>query len=131
VRDVNHSTMTESDSDLVIVGKITSSYGIRGWVKVHSFTEPLTNILEYNPWYLKQDGQWRECAIQEGRVHGRGVVAHMKGVDDRNAADLLRGQQIAIRRTQLPEAAAGEYYWISQGAQPSERVAKLLKADAA
>jgi 16S rRNA processing protein RimM len=104
--------MTASDSDFVVVGKITSSYGIRGWVKVHSFTEPLTNILDYNPWYLKQDNQWREFVLSEGRPHGKGIVAHLKTIDDRNQADLLRGCEIAVTRTQIPEAEAGEYYWI-------------------
>jgi len=104
--------MTTSDTDFVIVGKITSSYGIRGWVKVHSFTEPQTNIFDYAPWYLKQDGQWREYTLSEGRTHGKGVVAHLKNVDDRNQADLLRGIEIAVRREQLPEAEDGEYYWL-------------------
>lgn len=104
--------MTESETDFVIVGKITSSFGIRGWVKVHSFTEPLTNILDYTPWYLKQGDQWLVYQVQEGRIHGKGLVAHLKGIDDRNQADLLRGQEIAIHREQLPEPETGEYYWI-------------------
>jgi len=104
--------MTVSETDFVVVGKVTSSYGIRGWVKVYSFTEPVTNILDYNPWYLKQDHQWREFTLCEGRAHGKGVVAHLQTIDDRNQADLLRGFEIAVRRSQIPAAETGEYYWI-------------------
>jgi 16S rRNA processing protein RimM len=107
--------MEETDSQFVVVGKITSAYGIKGWVKVFSYTDPVSNILQYTPWYLpvspQQEG-WRCCEVLNGRPHGKHVVAQLAGIDDRNQAELLRGMDIAVPRDQLPEPAEGEYYWL-------------------
>ena len=84
---------------------------MRGWVRVFSYTEPRDNIVNYQPWYLKRQGQWQQRELAEGRRHGKGVVAHLQGCDDRNAAALLIGADIGVRRGQLPPVAAGEYYW--------------------
>ena len=59
--------MTANAQDFIVVGKISSAYGIKGWVKVISFTDPEDNLLQYRPWYLKQAGQWKNVAISEGR----------------------------------------------------------------
>ena len=101
-----------NDSDMIQVGRITGLYGVRGWVKVFSDTQPRDNIVNYQPWYLRQqDGQWREVVLAEGRMHGKGVIALLAGLDDRDEARKLIGTDIAIRRDQLPPAGPGEYYW--------------------
>ena len=84
---------------------------MRGWVRVFSYTQPRENIVRYRPWYLHRDGEWQEHEIAEGRAHGKGVVAHLAGCDDRDQAASLIGTEIGIRREQLPAAAPGEYYW--------------------
>lgn len=104
--------MTDEASGLVEVGRFTGVYGVRGWVKVYSYTEPKENILEYNPWYVHTGGQWRSMEVAEGRVHGKGIVARLVGYEDRDAASLLTGAEIAIARDQLPPADPGEYYWV-------------------
>ncbi|MGD8567164.1 MAG: ribosome maturation factor RimM [Gammaproteobacteria bacterium] len=107
--------MEETDSQFVVVGKITSAYGVKGWVKVFSYTDPVSNILQYTPWYLpdspKHNG-WRRCELVNGRLHGKQLVAQLEGVNDRNQAELLRGTDIAVPRSQLPEPEEGEYYWL-------------------
>jgi len=102
--------VSESD-DYIVVGRISGLYGVRGWVKVFSHTQPRENILSYASWYLKRQGAWVEAVIEDGRVQGKGVVAKLKGCDDRDAAAALMDSTIAIRREQLPQAAPGEYYW--------------------
>ncbi|MBE0509636.1 MAG: ribosome maturation factor RimM [Chromatiales bacterium] len=97
--------------ELIVLGRITGLYGVRGWVKVFSHTQPRENILGYPLWLIGDAGQWRSIALEDGRVHGKGVVAKLKGCDDRDAAAALMGQSIAIRREQLPPAPEGEYYW--------------------
>jgi len=84
---------------------------VRGWVKVFSHTQPRENILSYATWYLKRQGAWVEAVLEEGRPQGKGIVAKLKGYDDRDAAAALMETTVAIRREQLPQAVPGEYYW--------------------
>lgn len=95
----------------VIVGKITGVFGIRGWVKIYSYTEPATNILRYSPWQLEKNGQWHTIEVQEGQEHGKGLVAHLKNYDDRDQVAPWIGSEIAVDREQLPRIQADEYYW--------------------
>lgn len=107
-----HVRMTQAASNLVTVGKITSPYGIKGWVKIHSYTDPFTNLLDYRPWYIKQKDAWVPMQVASARVHGNQLVAHFQGVQDRNDTDVLRGLEIAVARDQLPETDDGEFYWL-------------------
>lgn len=95
----------------LIVGKLNGASGIKGWVKVYSYTDPKENILNYSPWYLKLDGQWQEVSILNGREQGKTVVAQLEGCNDRNTAESYRGVEIAIEESQLPQLEEGEYYW--------------------
>jgi len=107
--------MNTPASSLVIVGKISSAYGIKGWVNVQSFTDPITNILIYKPWYLsprKGKTEWEPVAIVTGRVQGDHIVAQLKGCVDRNTAELYRGLDIAVHRNQLPPPDDDEHYWV-------------------
>ncbi|MBD3653328.1 ribosome maturation factor RimM [Kangiella sp.] len=95
----------------LIVGKLNGASGIKGWVKVYSYTDPKENILNYSPWYLKLDGQWQQVSILNGREQGKTVVAQLEGCNDRNTAESYRGVEIAIEESQLPQLEEGEYYW--------------------
>lgn len=103
--------MSSERSDVLIVGRISGLYGVRGWVRIYTYTDPRENILEYTPWLIDRDGQWVSINVEEGRVHGKGVVAKLVGCDDRTAAALLIGRDISIRREQLDLLCPGEYYW--------------------
>lgn len=96
--------------EYITVGRISGLYGVKGWVKVFSYTQPRDNILKYSPWYLKQGNSWRPVKLQAGRVHGEGIVAHIEGCDDREQARELLKVEIAITRQQLPALDEG-YYW--------------------
>ncbi len=97
--------------ELVPVGRISGLYGVRGWVKIYSYTEPRENILKYNPWLLNLAGGWTPVELLEGKRHGKGVIARLAGCEDRDAAARWLNTELAIRRDQLPAAAPGEYYW--------------------
>lgn len=87
-------------------------FGVRGWVKVYSYTRPRENILAYSPWWLDlPDGTRRCCRLRSGRVHGKGLVALLEGVDDADAAQLLAGAGIRVERAQLGEPGPGSWYW--------------------
>lgn len=98
-------------SNLVNVGRITAVFGIKGWVKVHSYTEPQDNLFNYRPWLLKTPHGIKEIEIDEARPHGDAYVAHIKGVDDRNLAETFTKCDIAVGREELAELDDGEFYW--------------------
>ena len=101
----------DKSGDFIVVGRVSGLHGVRGWIKVYSHTQPRNNILGYSTWYLKRQGEWRVMELQEGQSHGKGILAHLTGVDDRDLAASLVGSDIAIRSEQLADTAEDEYYW--------------------
>lgn len=98
-------------SNLVDVGRITSVFGIKGWVKIHSNTEPMENIFSYSPWWLKTRHGVKPVEVEQFRPHGKGLVALIKGYDDPDKAQEICQVTIAIERGQMAELEDGEYYW--------------------
>lgn len=103
--------MLAQDDRIVVVGRVSGVYGVRGWVRVFSETRPRENILHYSPWYLKRSGAWQAYEVTAGRRHGKGIVVQMAGCVDRDGAATLVGAEIGIQRSLLPRLAEGEYYW--------------------
>jgi 16S rRNA processing protein RimM len=95
----------------VTMGRVSGVYGVRGWLRVRSDCEPAEQLLEYSPWQLKTAQGWCSHTLEDGRPHGSGLVAKLATVDDRDAARLLVGADIAVDRSQLPALADDEYYW--------------------
>jgi 16S rRNA processing protein RimM len=94
---------------MLVLGHIAGVYGVQGWIRVFSETEPRENILCYSPWCL---GEARTPhPLAEGRRQGKGIVARLEGCEDRDQAAALVGQEIAVRRDQLPPPAKDEFYW--------------------
>jgi 16S rRNA processing protein RimM len=100
-----------SEQELLHVGKISGVFGIKGWVKVFSFTGYREDILQYSPWQLKKNGVTKHMEIVTGQLQNQLVVAQLKGIDDRNAAEALIGWEIFIEKSQLPPVKENEYYW--------------------
>lgn len=97
--------------DWIILGRVSGLFGVQGWVRIFSHTEPRQGIINYKPVFLNRQGEWQSFIIEEGRAHGAGVVLKFAGYDDRDQAAMLIQSDIAIRRLQLPPPAPGEYYW--------------------
>ncbi|WP_031436937.1 ribosome maturation factor RimM [Methylobacter tundripaludum] len=100
-----------SEQQHISVGKISGVFGIKGWVKVFSFTDPRENILTYSPWLLKKGDETKTVNVVDGQLQGKTIVAQLTGVNDRDQAASLMGWDIFITQDQLPKAAKGEYYW--------------------
>jgi 16S rRNA processing protein RimM len=101
----------------IVLGRIVGVFGIKGWVKVESWTRPPENILDYPEWQLGRAGQWQGVRLLEGRTHNRGLVAQLadsagKVWSDRDRVAALVGSEIAVQREQLPPAAPNEFYWV-------------------
>lgn len=97
--------------ELVTVGRITAVYGVRGWVKVHSYTEPMDNILQFSDWWLQGPNGWEPLQIEGGKRHGKALIVHIRGVDDRDQAARFCQRDIAVSRDLMPALGEGEYYW--------------------
>lgn len=103
--------MSERASRLVIIGRVAGVYGVRGWIKVLSSTEPPEEILDYPSWQLRSGADWRPMTLIEGRRHGKGILAHLASCDDRDVARTLVGAEIAVPRSELPDPGPDRFYW--------------------
>lgn len=100
-----------SQDALLVMGRIVAPYGVKGWVRVVTFTETPENLLAYSPWQLLLNGRWQVVEVLDGREHGKGLVVKLAGCEDRDTAAGFSGSDIGVYRNRLPAPEAGEYYW--------------------
>jgi len=114
----------------VRVGRIASPFGIKGWVKVASYTDPAENVFSYTPWTLRDASGSRPkmtLGLLESKAHGKGWVARLDGVDDRDEAEKLKGLEILVDRSRMPEPDQGHYYWADlEGMQVTNQHGQVL-----
>ncbi|MDO6461788.1 ribosome maturation factor RimM [Granulosicoccaceae sp. 1_MG-2023] len=103
--------MQVDDDKLVPLGRISGVFGLQGWVKVFSDTDPREQIVTYRQWLLLKGSDQQSVRVLRGKRQGKSIVAHLEGVDDRTAAEALIGRTIAVYRSQLPVLPEDEYYW--------------------
>lgn len=104
--------MVKSGQVYITLGKIGSPYGVHGWLKVCTYTEFGASIFDYNPLYLAcENDAWKKIEVEDGRMHGKGVIIKFAGINSPESARLLTGKAIAVTRAQLPELKKDEYYW--------------------
>ena len=99
------------DEKKLLVGKINGFFGIQGWVKIFSYTEPRRNILQYQPWYFIDNGTYKAIEMNTGREQSKTIVAHVKGINNRDEALKLIGKDLYINKDQLPELDNDSHYW--------------------
>lgn len=100
--------MDAQDSD-VLIGAVSGVHGLKGWVKVHSFTDPRAAIFDYQPWLLGDER--KAVSLERGQPNGKTLIALFPNVDSVEQARLLIGKEIRVPRVALPEAEEGEWYW--------------------
>ncbi len=103
--------MSGSGEKLVLLGRVVGVHGLRGELKLESYTEPRTQIFRYQPWLLRSASGDKTIEACHGRAHGKGLVVELPGIADRDAAAGLVGNEIWVARSALPKAKPGEYYW--------------------
>jgi 16S rRNA processing protein RimM len=101
----------DKTSEYIVLGKIGSTYGIKGWLKVFSFTENAANLFQYTSWYIEDGHHWKPITYTSGRPHGKGIIVKFSGVETPEEARKLTGKKIAIKRSALPALDKNEYYW--------------------
>ncbi len=109
--------VTQLIEEHLLIGKISSVFGVKGWVKIFSHTDPKENVMKYQPWLIqvgpkRPDGSHiREVKVTSWRPHAKTLVAKLAAIDDRNAAEAIVGAQIYTHRDSLEALDDGDFYW--------------------
>ena len=109
--------------DAVEVGRVLDAWGVKGWVKVLPHSSEPQALLDALAWYLQApEARHRpgfsafkgtvSVAIEQSKLHSDALVAKFEGLDDRNAAEALRGASIYLPRSAFPNTDPDEYYWV-------------------
>ena len=93
------------------MGRVSGLYGVKGWVKIHPYTDPRESILSYPNWMIERDAGWQAVQVAEGRPHGKTLIARFDGIEDRDGAAGYVNADVAVDRDELPDTGEGEYYW--------------------
>lgn len=109
----------ELPADAIEVGRVADAWGIKGWFKVLPYSADPEALFTSKRWFLlpteKGVKTFDGCAlltVKESKTHSDSVVANAQGIDDRSAAEALRGARIFISRSSFPTAGTDEYYWV-------------------
>jgi 16S rRNA processing protein RimM len=94
------------------MGRVLGPFGIQGWIKLRTYTETPDGLASHPAWWLRTKAGWQAAVLEEFKVRPAAVSAKLAGVDERNAAELLRGCDVAVTREDLGETKGGEYYWV-------------------
>jgi 16S rRNA processing protein RimM len=95
----------------IIVGSIGAPHGIRGWVRINSFTEPSDNLFNYKLLMQSSHDTWQHIEIEQVKPNGEIFIAKLKDVTDRDQAALITNAKLAVERDQLPDLDADQNYW--------------------
>lgn len=109
--ETTSSDLPAAEDRIVTLGKIVGAFGVKGWIKVHSYTDPLANILDYEVWQLKRGADWIPWLLQDGRETDKGVQAKLEGIENPEDARLRVGTEIGVWRSEMPSTLKGEFYW--------------------
>lgn len=101
---------------MIVLGRISAPYGVRGWVKVQVFGDDPLSWATMPCWWLCEqeaaaDQAWQAWRLAECKGHGKGLVVRFEGIEDRSAAEPLSGQYVGAPRSSLPKTAQDEFYW--------------------
>jgi len=99
------------DDKKIYLGKITGVHGIKGWLKIQSFSSPPENILNYPQWIINNQGKEDFYSIEQGRKQKNTIVVKLEKINDRNTAESLINSKIQILRSDFPKLSNENYYW--------------------
>lgn len=91
----------------ILIGKVSGCFGVKGWLKIFSYSDPRENITTYKNWLI--DGKLYESVVS--KKQGKLIVAKLEGIDDKDSAMAFMGKSIEIEPHQLQDLDEGEYYW--------------------
>jgi len=92
------------------MGRIAAPFGIKGWVKVQPYSEDPGALMDFESWRVGRGEQHKHYTVETVQDHGKALVAKLAGIDDRDAAYALRGQEISVAKRDLPPPEENEFY---------------------
>lgn len=97
----------------VVIGKVGRPHGVKGWVKIHSFTQPTENILHYLPWFIQKNpnSPVSRVLIVDHKLHSGSILVKIQGCDTPEQAQRYVNQMICVAHDQLPVLSEDECYW--------------------
>lgn len=98
-------------SNPIVLGKFGAAYGVRGWLHLISYTDPIKNIFDHPQWRVKHRGQWVTLEVEDGKAHNKGLIVKIRGIDDRELAREYTNDEITILSENLPKLSEEEHYW--------------------
>ncbi len=101
----------KKNTKMVVVGRIGRIFGIKGWMKLHSFTEPMENILNYKQWYIFMGNSWEPITPEDIKIHGKGLLIKFLDLNTPEQAQIYTNADIGITSDQLPKLTTNDYYW--------------------
>lgn len=93
------------------MGRIAAPFGVKGWVKVQPYSEDPAALMDFESWRVGRGELHRQYTVEAIQDHGNALIAKLGGIDDRDAAYALRGQEISVARAELPVPEENEFYW--------------------
>jgi 16S rRNA processing protein RimM len=103
-------TMSGDASSLIELGVVGAPFGVRGWVKLRSFTDPPDRLLQHRSLQLGVGGSWVAYTIEASGRSGGQLTAKLSGVNDRDQAGGLRGARVCVPRSELPQRDDKDFY---------------------
>ncbi|NNM59914.1 MAG: ribosome maturation factor RimM [Legionellales bacterium] len=95
----------------IVVGQFAKTFGVSGWIKVNSYTDPVTNLIDYDPWFYKKNQTWVRLPLQDRQIQGDSIIVLIEGYDNPESARAFSGVEIAVKRIQFPSLPEGEHFW--------------------
>lgn len=106
-----HETESGTFEKMITLGRISAAYGIKGWARVYSYTDPIDNILSYQPWHLRHTEGWQQIEVLDSRRQGKGIIARLASCETRDDVESFIGTEIAVPESRLAQLGDGDYYW--------------------
>ncbi|MBX4180980.1 ribosome maturation factor RimM [Sodalis sp. CWE] len=95
----------------IIIGQIGSAYGVKGWLKIFSFSEKDKNIFSYQPWFIKDKVDWKPIHLENWRLYKKNLIVKIRNIEEREIASLLTNHKIFIETSLFLNSSNEEYYW--------------------
>jgi 16S rRNA processing protein RimM len=102
--------MSDESSALIELGIVGAPFGVRGWVKLRSHTDPPERLLDHRELQLGLGGAWRAFRIESSGRSGGQLTVKLNGIDDRDQAQALRGAAVCVPRSELPQRDERDFY---------------------
>jgi len=102
--------MSGESSALIQLGVVGAPFGVRGWIKLRSHTDPPERLLDHRSLRIGRGSVWRDYRVEARGRSGGALTVKLAGVEDRDQAQALRGAEVCVPRSELPPRDDKDFY---------------------